>query len=151
MLDGTAPTFISRREAQFRDYPPASAQVAIVIAFFGALVVWIRPYANRGWQFPRGRRRSGETISDAAKRQLWDTTRLAAPRLDLLGCLAKGDPKGRVAYVYTCEVERLPWAYERPEDSVEIGVFTAPPKPNEGDWCTALLEAARRARRTGLT
>lgn len=151
MLDGTAPTFISRRDSQFRDYPPASAQVAIVIPFFGGLSVWVRPYANRGWQFPRGTRRSGETISEAAKRHLWDATRLTVPRLDLLGCLARGDPKGRIAYVYVCEADRLPWAYERPEDSVEVGVFIAPPKPHEGEWCLTLLQAAQRARKTGLT
>lgn len=151
MLDGTMPTFISRRDAQFKDYPPAAAHLAIVLPFYGDLTVWVRPYANRGWQFPLGTRRSGETISDAAKRRLWETARIQPPRLDLLGCLAKGAPKGRVAYVYVCEFDKLPWLYEKPEDAVEVGVFRAVPKPLEGDWCVTLLEAAQRARKTGLT
>ena len=91
MLDGTSVTFISRRDSHFRDYPPASASLAVVVPFFGHLPVWVRPYANRGWQFPAGSRKAGETIGEAAKRLLWDATRLATGRLDLLGCLARNE------------------------------------------------------------
>ncbi len=147
MLDGTTVQFISRRESQFRDFPPASAQAAIVIPFFGSLSIWVRAQADRGWQFPAGQRRSGETIGEAAKRQLWEMTRLSVPKLELLGCLARGEGRGRVAYVYACDVGRLPWWGEKPEHSVEIGAFVTTPKPVEGDWCLTLFDAARRARR----
>lgn len=147
MLDGTSVTFISRRDSHFREFPPASASLAVVVPFFGDLPVWVRPYANRGWQFPAGSRKSGETIGEAAKRLLWDATRLNTGRLDLLGCLARSDSgRQRVAYVYTCQSERLSWAYERPVDSVEVGVFSRPPKPIEGDWCGTLLDVAKRQR-----
>ena len=147
MLDGTTVQFISRRESQFREYPPASAQAAVVIPFFGDLSIWVRPQTDRGWRFPAGQRRSGETIGEAAKRQLWETTRLSVPKLELLGCLARGEGRARVAYVYVCEVGRLPLWNERPEHSVEIGAFVRTPKPIEGEWCLTLLDAARRARR----
>lgn len=147
MLDGSTVMFISRRESQFREYPPASAQAAVVIPFFGHLPIWVRAQTDRGWQFPAGQRRSGETIGESAKRQLWETTRLSVPKLELLGCLARGEGHSRVAYVYTCEVGRLPGWAERPEHSVEIGAFLATPRPVEGDWCLTLLDAARKARR----
>ncbi len=141
MLEGSAVTFISRRDSHFRDYPPAAANLAVIVPFFGALPVWVRPQANRGWQFPAGSRKAGETIGEAAKRLLWDTTRLAAARLDLLGCLARnGEGKARVAYVYTCASDRLAWTYERPSDAVEVGIFVNVPKPVDGDWCATLLE-----------
>jgi ADP-ribose pyrophosphatase YjhB (NUDIX family) len=143
-------SFISRRESGFREYPPASAESAIVLPFFGDLTVWVRSRGDGGWHFPFGGRRSGETISDVAKRQLWDTTRLVAPRLDLLGCVTQLNGKTRVAYVYTCEVDRLPWGYDRPEDVVEVGVFHSTPKPLDAEWCTRVLAAAQHARRTGL-
>lgn len=148
MLDGSAVTFISRRDSHFREYPPAAANLAVIIPFFGDLPVWVRPHANRGWQFPAGSRRAGETIGEAAKRLLWDSTRLATSRLDLLGCLARSDSgKPRVAYVYTCQSDRLAWAFEKPVESVEVGVFAAGPKPVEADWCSTLLDVARRARK----
>ncbi len=150
MLEGSAVTFISRRDSHFRDYPPAAATLAVVVPFFGGLPVWVRPHANRGWRFPAGSRKTGETIGEAAKRLLWDSTRLATSRLDLLGCLARSDGgRARVAYVYTCHSERLAWAYERPVESVEVGVFMLPPKPVEGEWCATLLEVARKSR-TGV-
>ncbi len=147
MLDGSAVTFISRRDSHFRDYPPAAANLAVIVPFFGGLPVWVRPYANRGWQFPAGSRKAGETVGEAAKRLLWDSTRLATARLDLLGCLARKDSgRSRVAYVYTCQSDRLAWAYERPVDSVEVGVFALPPQPIEAEWCVTLLDVARRMR-----
>ncbi len=147
MLDGSTVTFISRRDSHFREYPPAAANLAVIVPFFGDLPVWVRPNANRGWQFPAGSRKAGETIGEAAKRLLWDSTRLMASRLDLLGCLAKSNRgRARVAYVYTCQSERLAWADERPVESVEVGVFVMPPKPVDGDWCATLLEVARKSR-----
>ena len=147
MLDGTSVTFISRRDSHFREYPPASASLAVVVPFFGHLPVWVRPYANRGWQFPAGSRKAGETIGEAAKRLLWDATRLATARLDLLGCLARNESgRARVAYVYTCQSDRLSWVHERPVESVEVGVFMLPPKPIEADWCVTLLDVAKRQR-----
>jgi ADP-ribose pyrophosphatase YjhB (NUDIX family) len=149
-LDGATLSFISRRESQFRDYPPASAESAIVLPFFGNLTVWVRSRPEGRWHFPVGTRRSGETIGDVAKRQLWEATRLVAPKLDLLGCLAQPNGRPRVAYVYICETDRLPWAFDRPEGVAEVGAFVNPPKPIEANWYGTLLEAAQKARRTGL-
>ena len=35
-------TFVSRRDSSFKEFPPASAQIAMVIPFYGELTVWVR-------------------------------------------------------------------------------------------------------------
>ena len=143
-------TFVSRRDNAFREFPPASAQLAVVIPFYGDLTVWVRKEEGPGWQFPTSTRRSGETILEVAKRELWDSARIVASRLDLLGAIRSVDPKPSTSYVYMCEVRHVPWAYEIPEDVAEIGVFARTPKPLASDFSQVVLEAALRARRTGL-
>jgi ADP-ribose pyrophosphatase YjhB (NUDIX family) len=143
-------TFVSRRDNAFREFPPASAQLAVVLPFYGDLTVWVRKAQANGWQFPTSTRRSGETILEVAKRELWDSARIVASRLDLLGAIRSTDPKPSTSYVYMCEVKHVPWAYEVPEDIVEIGVFTKTPRPLASDFSEVVLEAALRARRTGL-
>jgi len=142
--------FVSRRDNAFREYPPASAQLAVVVPFFGDLSVWIRKEPASGWQFPTSTRRSGETILEVAKRELWDAARIVASRLDLLGAIRSSGHKASTSYVYMCEVRHVPWAYEVPEDIAEIGAFTRTPRPLASDWSEVVLEAALRARRTGL-
>ncbi len=143
-------TFVSRRDNAFREFPPASAQLAVIIPFYGDLTVWVRKAQETGWQFPTSTRRSGETILEVAKRELWDSARLVASKLDLLGAVRSIDPKPSTSYVYMCEVRHIPWGYEIPEDVAEIGVFVRPPRPLASDWSEVVLEAAIRARRTGL-
>jgi ADP-ribose pyrophosphatase YjhB (NUDIX family) len=143
-------TFVSRRDNAFREYPPASAQLAVVIPFYGDLTVWVRKEQGTGWQFPTSTRRSGETILEVAKRELWDSARIVASRLDLLGAIRSTDPKPSTSYVYMCEARHVPWAYEIPEDVAEIGVFTRTPRPLASEFSEVVLEAALRARRTGL-
>jgi 8-oxo-dGTP pyrophosphatase MutT (NUDIX family) len=143
-------TFVSRRDNAFREYPPASAQLAVIIPFYGTLTVFVRKEPSTGWQFPTSTRRSGETILEVAKRELWDSARIVASKLDLLGAVRSTDPKPSTSYVYTCEVRHLPWAYEIPEDVAEIGVFARTPRPLASEWSEVVLEAAYRARRTGL-
>ena len=94
--------------------------------------------------------RSGETILEVAKRELWDSARIVASKLDLLGAVRSSDPKPSTSYVYMCEVRHVPWTYEIPEDVAEIGVFTRTPKPLASDFSQVVLDAALRARRTGL-
>ena len=143
-------TFVSRRDNAFREYPPASAQLAVIIPFYGDLTVFVRKEPATGWQLPTSTRRSGETILEVAKRELWDSARIVASKLDLLGAVRSTDPKPSTSYVYTCEVRHLPWAYEIPEDVAEIGVFARTPRPLASEWSEVVLEAAIRARRTGL-
>ena len=143
-------TFVSRRDNAFREFPPASAQLAVVIPFYGDLTVWVRKEEGTGWQFPTSTRRSGETILEVAKRELWDSARIIASRLDLLGAIRSTDPKPSTSYVYMCEVRHVPWAYEIPEDVAEIGVFTRTPTPLASDFSQVVLAAALRARRSGL-
>ena len=143
-------TFVSRRDNAFREFPPASAQLAVIIPFYGDLTVWIRKGSDTGWHFPTSTRRSGETILEVAKRELWDSARIIASRLDLLGAIRSTDPKPSTSYVYMCEVRHVPWSYEIPEDVAEIGVFTRTPRPLASDLSQVLLDAAFRARRTGL-
>ena len=142
-------TFVSRRDNAFREFPPASAQLAVIIPFYGDLTVWVRK-DEAGWQFPTSTRRSGETILEVAKRELWDSARIIAARLDLLGAIRSTDPKPSTSYVYMCEVRHVPWAYEVPDCVSEIGVFTRIPKPLASDFSQVVLDAALRARRTGL-
>src|SRR3979409_298529 len=80
-------TFVSRRDSSFKEVPPASAQIAMVLPFFGNLTVWMRTADAGGWHFPTSARRSGETILEVARRELWDSARVIASRLDLLGAV----------------------------------------------------------------
>ncbi len=143
-------TFVSRRDTAFREFPPASAQLAVVIPFYGDLTVWIRREAESGWLFPTSTRRSGETILEVARRELWDSARLVAGRLDLLGAIRSTIPKAATSYIYMCDVRHVPWSYEPPGGVEEIGTFTRSPRPLASDWSEVVLDAALRARRTGL-
>ena len=73
-------TFVSRRDSSFREFPPASAQLAVVLPFYGDLTVWIRKPGALGWHFPASSRRSGETIIEVAKRELWESARVVTSR-----------------------------------------------------------------------
>ena len=70
------------------------------------------------------------------------------------GCRSRlgASPKSTTAYVYMCEVSHLSWWYDAPEkDKVaEIGVFRTLPAPLASESVEVVLEAALRARRTGL-
>jgi len=143
-------TFVSRRDNAFKGFPPASAQVALVVPFFGDLTVWIRRPDKSGWEFPSSTRRSGETIIEVAKRELWGSTRLIPARLDLLGAVRQELPRPVTSYVYMCDVYDLPWSYELPEGVAEVGAFRTDPRPLLTEWMRTVLDAALRARRTGL-
>jgi 8-oxo-dGTP pyrophosphatase MutT (NUDIX family) len=143
-------TFVSRRDNAFKEFPPASAQVALVIPFFGDLTVWIRRPDKSGWELPSSTRRSGETIIEVAKRELWESARLIPARLDLLGAIRQETPRPVTSYVYMCDVTILPWSYELPQGVAEVGVFRTDPRPLLTEWMQLVLEAALRARRTGL-
>lgn len=143
-------TFVSRRDNAFREFPPASAQVALVVPFFGDLTVWVRRPDKRGWEFPASTRRSGETIVEVAKRELWESARLIPARLDLIGAVRQRTPRPVTSYVYMCDVHNLPWGYELPQGVAEVGVFKKDPRPLLTEWMQLVLEAALRARRTGL-
>jgi 8-oxo-dGTP pyrophosphatase MutT (NUDIX family) len=143
-------TFVSRRDQAFKEFPPASAQVALVIPFFGDLTVWIRRPDRRAWEFPSSTRRSGETIIEVAKRELWESARLIPARLDLLGAVRQELARPVTSYVYMCDVHNLPWSYELPQGVAEVGVFKRDPRPLLTEWMQMVLDAALRARRTGL-
>lgn len=143
-------SFVSRRDSAFREYPPASAQTALIIPFYGDLTVWIRRPDRAGWEFPSSARRSGETIIEVAKRELWSSARLVPARLDLLGAIRQETSKPVTSYVYMSEVHNLPWSYELPEGVAEVGVFKRAPRPLLTEWTDMILQAALRARRTGL-
>ena len=143
-------TFVSRRDNAFREFPPASAQVALVIPFFGDLTVWVRRPDRAGWEFPSSTRRSGETIIEVAKRELWESARLVPRKLDLLGAVRQELPRPITSYVYMTDVYDLPWTYELPEGVAEVGVFRKDPRPLLTEWMDLVLQAALRARRTGL-
>jgi hypothetical protein len=143
-------SFVSRRDSAFREFPPASAQTALVIPFYGDLTVWIRRPDRGGWEFPSSARRTGETIIEVAKRELWSSARLVPARLDLLGAIRQETSKPATSYVYMSEVHNLPWSYELPEGVAEVGVFRRVPRPLLTEWTDMILQAALRARRTGL-
>ncbi len=143
-------TFVSRRDNAFKAIPPASAQVALVVPFLGDLTVWIRRPERAGWELPSSARRNGETILEVAKRELWTSTRLVPARLDLLGAVRQEHPRAVTSYVYMCDVYDLPWTYDLPEGVSEAGVFRSQPRPLVTEWMQLVLEAATRARRTGL-
>ena len=143
-------SFVSRRDNTFREYPPASAQLAMIIPFYGELTVWIRKPDAAGWHFPTSGRKAGETILEVAKRELWSSTRVVTGRLDLLGAIRKGPPAPSTAYVYMCEASYLPWAFEMPEGIEEIAVFGELPRPLASDLSEIVFRYALHARRLGL-
>jgi len=145
-------TFVSRRDSTFREYPPASAQLAMIVPFYGELTVWVRKADAAGWHLPASGRRAGETILEVAKRELWESARIVAPKLDLLGAVRYVVPKLTTSYVYMCEVSHLSWWYDSPdrEKVAEVGLFRRTPYPLASDSVELVLEAALRARRTGL-
>ena len=124
----------------------------MIIPFYGELTVWIRKADAAGWHFPTSGRKAGETILEVAKRELWDSARIVPPRLDLFGAIRYQTPKSTTAYVYMCDLAHLTWWYDIPdkEKSAEIGVFTRLPRPLASEAVEIVLEAALRARRTGL-
>src|SRR5207245_2282543 len=73
-------------------------------------------------------------------------------KLDLLGAVRYVLPKQTTSYVYMCEVSHLSWWYDSPDkDKVaEVGLFKKTPYPLASDSVELVLEAALRARRTGL-
>ena len=142
--------WVSRRDNAFKEFPPASAQLAVVLPFYGDLTVWIRKPGQPGWHFPVSSRRSGETIIEVAKRELWESARVVTGKLDLLGAVRQDTPKPSTSYVYMCEAQHLPWSYELPEGVDEIGVFKSTPDPVSSEWQLTVLEYALRARRLGL-
>lgn len=143
-------TFVSRRDSSFREFPPASAQIAVILPFFGDLTVWIRKPGSTGWHFPSSTRRSGETILEVAKRELWDSSRVVTSRLDLLGAIRQDGPKPSTAYVYMCDAHQLPWRFDLPQGIEEVGVFSGAPARIASDWSQTVLDYALRARRLGL-
>jgi hypothetical protein len=48
------------------------------------------------------------------------------------------------------DVHNLPWSYELPQGVAEVGVFKRHPRPLLTEWTDMILQAAIRARRTGL-
>ena len=66
-------TFVSRRDSSFKEFPPASAQIAMVLPFYGDLTVG--PHPDAGGCISDERTRSGETILEVARRELWDSAR----------------------------------------------------------------------------
>src|SRR5207249_12252824 len=88
----------------------------------------------------------------SGRRELWDAARIVANRLDLLGAIRYELPKPTTAYVYMCELDRLSWWYELPDKNkcAELGVFARLPRPIASEAVEIVLEAALRARRTGL-
>lgn len=143
-------TFVPRRDSSFREFPPASAQLAVVLPFYGDLTIWIRAPGSAGWHFPTSDRRSGETILEVARRELWDSARVVTARLDLLGAIRQDGPRPSTAYVYMCDTRHLPWAYDAPRSVDEVGVFRAAPAQTASEWSQTVLEYALRARRLGL-
>src|SRR5438067_11384284 len=95
-------TFVSRRDNAFREIPPASAQLAVIIPFYGDLTVWVRKEPATARQLPTSTRRSGEAILEVAKREPWDSARTVASRPDLLGAVRSDDPKPSTSYGYRC-------------------------------------------------
>ncbi len=142
--------FVSRRDSAFRQFPPASAHFAVVLAFYGDLTVWIRRPGAPGWHFPTSARRSGETILEVARRELWDSARVVTTRLDLLGAIRQDLAKPSTAYVYMCDAQHLPWSYDLPHAVDEVGVFRGPPAQTASPWSRTVLDHALRARRLGL-
>jgi len=143
-------TFVSRRDSSFREFPPASAHLAVVLAFYGELTVWVRKPGSAGWHLPTSGRRSRETIVEVDRRELWESARVLASRLDLLGAITQDLPKPSTGYVYMCDVQHLPWSYELPQGVDEVGVFKVPPAQTGSEWSQTVLDHAVRARRLGL-
>ena len=86
-------------------------------------------YAEAGWSFPGGGARRGESMADAAARELAEETGCAAGRVRLVGLMEEtvsGSP--HTAHVFTCLTDDMP----RPDgrEVVEARFFPAHSLPH---------------------
>lgn len=86
---------------------PTRPQVGIGIVLLRGdeilLVKRGKPPALGAWSLPGGRQELGETVEEAARRELLEETSLACGNLTLVGHvdLIHHDPHGRIQYQYT--------------------------------------------------
>lgn len=90
----------------------------------GDLLLVRLSYAEAGWSFPGGGARRGESMADAAARELAEETGCAAGRVRLVGLMEEtvsGSP--HTAHVFTCLTDDMP----RPDgrEVVEARFFPA--------------------------
>ena len=86
----------------------ADPQIAIIAARYQGKWVFCRHKQRKTWEMPGGHREYGETIADAAKRELWEET--GATEFDICPVLVCCDDIycGMIYYAEVKEFERIP-------------------------------------------
>ena len=139
-----------------RDYPaqPIIGILALVCRGDRFLLVRRAKPPNQGrWGFPGGVQELGETVVEAALRELAEETgvQAASPRILTALDAIERDEAGRIQYHYTLIVVQFDWASgegEAADDAEALGWFrledieTLPALPTVGTLILQALEAA---------
>jgi|HubBroStandDraft_1064217.scaffolds.fasta_scaffold00309_24 8-oxo-dGTP diphosphatase len=140
-----------------RDYPtqPIIGILALVRRGDRFLLVRRAKPPNRGyWGFPGGVQELGETVLEAARRELAEETAIEAadPRIFTALDAIERDEDGRIRYHYTLIVVAFDWLSgegEAADDAEALGWFriqdieTLPALPSVGSLILQALEAAQ--------
>jgi 8-oxo-dGTP diphosphatase len=87
----------------------ASHEGALVATYVGEDVLLLRASYRRGWNFPGGGIKPGETPEQAATREFYEETGLPAPKLEAKGVIEGiWDFRRDKVYFFELRLERLP-------------------------------------------
>jgi 8-oxo-dGTP diphosphatase len=141
-----------------RSYPDRPIVGVGVVLWRGERVLLIRrgqPPRLGQWSLPGGAQQLGETVAEAAQRELLEETGLHALRLELLTTvdLIERDEAGRIRYHYTLvdfTGNAAPGTAHPGDDAAAVGWFTAEQIERLGLWSeTRRIIALSAARRGG--
>jgi 8-oxo-dGTP diphosphatase len=98
---------------------------AVIAARYGGQWIFCRHRARDTWEIPGGHREPGETILDAAKRELYEETGAAAYELSPIGVYSVTDGAQSFGMLYFAEIRELG---PLPESEIaEIAMFDRAP------------------------
>ena len=148
-------------DALVREYPDRPLVGVGVVVWFGGRVLLVRrakpPRAGQ-WSLPGGAQRLGETVAEAARREVLEETGLALERPEVVATvdLIERDDDGRVRYHYTLidVTAEATTADARPgSDAAEARWFAPGEIPALGLWSETVriigLAAEHRRREGG--
>ncbi len=109
-----------------REYPPRPIVGIGVVVLKGDRVLLIRrgkPPNAGSWSLPGGAQELGETVEQAARRELLEETGVTVGLLELLAVIdnIRPDPAGRVRYHYTIIDFAAPWVAGEPQAGSDAG------------------------------
>ncbi|HET6519127.1 MAG TPA: NUDIX hydrolase [Geminicoccaceae bacterium] len=142
MGDDPAPGPEGDGEVASREYPRHPVVGVGAVVWFGARVLLVergKPPRLGQWSIPGGAQRLGETVAEAAAREVFEETGLRIERPEIIATvdLIERDDAGRVRYHYTLidVTAEAPTEAARPgSDAAAVGWFTPEEAAGLGLW-----------------